>query len=206
MKVHMVDPEPTARLIGDAQAGSRRAYSELAELHRARLESLISSRIGPDLRAHVEVEDILQDTLTRGWELIERFKWQGAESFHRWLSAIAEHLILNATQKSRRRPLRLDRDRPGESTSASKAQRRDERFDRLERALSHLRPEQRKAILLSRVEGLPMSEVASRLNKSPEAVKKMITRALRQLRQHLPDTQSLHLPDRRFQLEDGNDE
>ena len=50
-----------------------------------------------------------------------------------------------------------------------------------------------------------MSEVAERMDKSPEAVKKIITRALKQLRGILSDTKSLHLPDRRLSMEGQDD-
>ena len=74
-----------------------------------------------------------------------------------------------------------------------------ERFDRLQEALDSLVPDQREVILLARIERVPMAEVAVRLRRSPGAVAQLLWRALKNLREQFGDTESLHLPDRRFQ-------
>ena len=68
--------------------------------------------------------------------------------------------------------------------------------------MERLRPEERAALRLSRVEGLKVSEVAKRLNKTESAVKSLITRSLRKLRESFGDTESLHLPDRGLNSEE----
>ena len=91
--------------------------------------------------------------------------------------------------------------------SPSKAERRNERFEHFEAALKQLSPDYRQAILLAKIEGLSIEEVARRMNRSPSAVSHILLRALRKLRESLGDTESLHLPDRRFAPEgeaDGN--
>lgn len=84
--------------------------------------------------------------------------------------------------------------------------RRHERFDRLEAAVKKLTPEYRQVVLLSRIEGLSAKEIADRMNRSPNAVRHLIVRALRELRAHFGDTESLHLPDRRFPVGEGDDD
>ena len=61
------------------------------------------------------------------------------------------------------------------------------------------------ARLLARIDGLSIEEVARRMNRSPNAVSHILLRALRKLRESLGDTESLHLPDRRFAREEGGD-
>ncbi len=68
--------------------------------------------------------------------------------------------------------------------------------------MERLRPEERAALQLSRVEGLKVSEVARRLNKTESAVKSLITRSLRKLRESFGDTESLHLPNRGLDSEE----
>ena len=60
--------------------------------------------------------------------------------------------------------------------SASKAAVRNERFDRLEKALEQLSDEHRRVILLSRIDGLSMKEIAARMERSPDAVMKLLRR------------------------------
>ena len=79
--------------------------------------------------------------------------------------------------------------------------RREERFERLQKALESLPPDYREAIRLSRIEGLKTVEIAERMGRSREAVKQLIFRALRRLRESFGDTESLHLPDRKFDTE-----
>ncbi len=68
--------------------------------------------------------------------------------------------------------------------------------ERLEKALDSLSPEHKEVILLARVEGLEIKQIATRLNKSVSAVKGLLFRALKGLKDSFGDTESLHLPER----------
>lgn len=187
-----------------AQAGDRAAFDALVRRHQDRLEALVRSRMGRLVAAGTEATDIVQETLLRAYGAIGRFRWSGDDSFMRWLGAIAENVILNASKRlSRSKALRLDRDVGGQGDSPSKALRRDERFDRLEACLRRLSPDHRSVIVLARIEGLPMKEIARRLDRSESAVKNLLLRALKALRQSFGDTESLGLPDRRLEAGGG---
>ncbi|HAK96178.1 MAG TPA: hypothetical protein DCM87_14590, partial [Planctomycetes bacterium] len=80
--------------------------------------------------------------------------------------------------------------------SPSRAARREERFDRLEGALARLPEEHRQVIRLARIEGLPIAEIAVRMNRSAAAVSMLLSRALKRLREGFGDTESMSLPDR----------
>ncbi len=192
-------------LIAKAQAGDRDAFDALVERHQDRLERLIRSRMGDRLMSDLEPGDVRQEVLLRAFGAMHRFHWAGDDSFMRWLGTIAENVILNATKRlSRRGTLRLDRSVPGPGESPSKALRRDERFDRLETALDHLSPDYRNVIVLARIEGLPIREIARRMHRSESAVKNLLLRALKALRGSFGDTESLGLPDRRLDAEGGS--
>jgi RNA polymerase sigma-70 factor (ECF subfamily) len=192
----LMDDTDTSRVhVRRAQAGDRGAFAELAKRHRHRLDNLIAAR----LRAHairtVDAEDVLQETLLRGFRAVRSFQWQGEESFLRWLGGIAEKVILEIARRGARNPVfQLERDVAGSGASPSKALRRGERLDRLHDALRALRPEHREVILLSRVEGLSFEEIAQRMDRSPAAVKQLLWRALKKLKDAFGDTESLHLP------------
>ena len=87
-----------------------------------------------------------------------------------------------------------ERESPG--VSPSRAQRRDERFDRLESSLNSLSPEYRDVVRLARIEGLSIMAIAERLDRTPDSVRNLLLRAMKQLRQSFGDTESLGLPDR----------
>ena len=68
----------------------------------------------------------------------------------------------------------------------------------MEKALDSLSPEHREVILLARVEGLEIKQIATRLNKSVSAVKGLLFRALKGLKSSFGDTESLGLPERKL--------
>ena len=194
-------------LVTKARAGDRSAFDTLAHRCQDRLAAMVRSRIGAKLRARVEADDIVQEAFLRAYKAISNFNWQGDDSFFRWLTRISEHLIWNAAQKQPRLELMLDDQFKGPATRPDQSLRRQERFDRLEAALSALNPEQREAVRLSRIEGQSIARIAESMDRSPAAVKMLLSRALKRLKSSFGDTESLHLPDRALETEEsGHDE
>jgi RNA polymerase sigma-70 factor (ECF subfamily) len=201
----MAKQDETRALVAKARDGDRVAFDELVEKYRPRLAARIRARIGPRLAQELDAEDLLQGTFLRAYETIGRFEWRAEDSFYRWLGGIAQHLIWNVWQKQRADQLRLVRDMTASGTSPSKVARRNERFDRLQEALLGLSPDHRKVIELSRIEGLKVKEIAERMGRSPEAVRKLILRALDDLKRIFGETESFHLPARRLGPEADHD-
>jgi RNA polymerase sigma-70 factor (ECF subfamily) len=189
----------TAELVDKAKRGEKEAFAELTRRCSTRLGPYIGSRIGPHLRGRLEVDEVLQETAARAFQSISRFEWRGEASFERWLETIAERVILEGVRLEQRLPATLDIDLPGSAPSPSKVARREERLDRFEQALDGLSPDHREVILLARIEGLKIKEIARRMNRSPDAIKQLLSRALKALRERFGDTESFHLPDRPLQ-------
>ena len=61
-------------------------------------------------------------------------------------------------------------------------------------------------IRLARVERLPISEVARRMDRSPGATSQLLWRALRKLKDSFGSTDSLHLPPRALEETGGSDD
>ena len=192
-----MDQETTLSLVEKASAGDSEAFGALFERHRARFRLLICSRLGQGLAASVDPDDILQESALRALGSMPSFEFQGEESFLRWLGGIAENVILDLSRK-RRRSFYLGRDVAESYPSPGRAERRNERFERLQDALADLNPDYREVIRLARIEGLSIRVVADRMGRSPNAVSILLLRALRKLRERFGDTESLHLPDRRL--------
>ncbi len=204
----LMDQAPsTARLVESAKAGDRESFDRLVDRFHDRLLSAVQSwsrfQLGPPL----ECDEIVQETFVVSFESLGRFEWDGEDSFFRWLCGIAKRVV----SKSKRQaigPKRLSDcgEIAASDVSPSREQRRNERFDRLKESLDHLSPEQREAIELARIEGLTIKEVAARMDRSPDSVKHLIARGLKELKKHFGDTASLHLPRRKLELEEeGHD-
>ena len=204
------------KLVEEARTGDRDAQGLLAERFSDRVRSWIVSRLGRRLGRAVNAEDLLQDTWIQAFQAIDRLEWRGEEDFLGWLRTIAEHVIqgevkrLGAKKRAGDHGIRLqeemggDDDRPVTleaflhvpSTTASKEMQREERFQRLERALDSLAPDYRKVIRLVSVKGLSIKDAARRMGRSPDAVTMLHLRALRKLRAAygVRGTESLRLP------------
>jgi RNA polymerase sigma-70 factor (ECF subfamily) len=193
-------------LVEEARRGSRPAFDALVALYRDRLEKFIRSRLGPALKARVEVDDVLQETLLQAFCSIGRLEWRDEEAFVSWLGTIAERVIRHAANKERGtlllHPLP---DAPGSRIPPSTALRREERFERLQAALGNLTPEHREVILLARIERLSFKEVGERMGRSPQAAQQLLLRALQKLKSAFGHTESLHLPDRTLAREDAHE-
>ena len=88
----------------------------------------------------------------------------------------------------------------------SRVMRRGERFDRFERALQSLSPDQRHVVELARLEGTPIKEIARQMKRTPDAVSQLLCRALKNMKDAIGDTESLGLPARSLEPRGGHDD
>ena len=187
--------ERTERLLEKAQAGDNTAFDELCQSYRERMAHFIRSQLGARLRGTVELEDILQDMFIKAYESINHFEWRGEDSFVHWLGVIAENAIRQVARRAR--PPAVGQgtfEVEGGGDSQGTIQRRHERFDRLQEALDSLDPDSRRVIVLARIEGLPIKEVAKRMGRSPNATSILLYRAAIKLKGLFGETESLSLP------------
>jgi len=189
-------------LIERAQRGDRPAFDKLLAGNSGRLRAIALHVLGRGGQG-IDIEDVLQETSLRAFQRIRAFAWQGEDSFLRWLGGIAGNVIREIEKKRRRSPLiAIERDIEGRGIVASRALRREERFSRLQKAFEALSEDHREVIRLARFEGLPLREVARRMQRSPGAVRQLLWRALQALKASFGDTESFHLPER--DIEDGD--
>jgi RNA polymerase sigma-70 factor (ECF subfamily) len=208
MQVVMKDPETLKALLDKAKTGDRAAFDALVGEFKDRLASRIESwsqfQLGPSL----DPEEILQDTFIRALGSLDTFRWKEEDTFFHWLSGIAKHALADLARRKRR-----DERRSGGKVSGgripaggptpSKVLRRDERFERLQAALNELSSDYRQVLVLSRIKGLSMKEIAEQMGRSQNSVKHLIARALKKLKQDFGDTESLHLGNRHMAEEDS---
>ena len=205
MTALMEKQQDSQALVISAQNGDRDAFERLVSRDRARLRALVASRVTAHVVLGVDVDDVYQETLLRAFKSMSKLEWRGEDSFLRWAGGIAEHVILDlARQRARERETSLEGDVPDSAVSPSRALRRDERFERLEDSLKRLSPEHRQVVVLTRVERLSFDEAAKRMGRSPDAVKQLLSRALKQLKAEFGNTESFHLPDRSLRGQSGD--
>jgi RNA polymerase sigma-70 factor (ECF subfamily) len=182
------------------------ALAEYLEAHRRPLVAFIERQLGPALRRKVEVDDIFQEASVEAVRSLGETDFGQREVFG-WLCQIAERRIIDAHRRffgaakrdaGREVPLGT----PGgdsqhaaiidllvaSMTTPTQAMSRNQKEVLLLQALATLAEDQREALRLRYVEGLPSKDIAARLGKSDGAVRVMLTRALARLQQILgPD-------------------
>jgi len=198
MRVKLMTRDDTAALVERACSGDRKAFEVLAARHRPRLERLVEERLGRRLKTRLSAEDVLQETFLRALRSLGRFECREGDagaSFLRWLSGIAVRVILEEAHRLKdEEPISLDLEVTSKEVSPSRTLVRKERLARLEEAIRCLPADYQTVLRLVRIEGLSVNETARRLDRSPNAISKVLLRALQKLRKRFGDTESLGLP------------
>jgi RNA polymerase sigma-70 factor (ECF subfamily) len=193
----MTDDELLARV----RAGDQEALAALIEGRRAQLLAHIERQLSAAMRRKVEPEDVLQEVTADALRSLEAIDLADRDPF-RWLCQLVQRRIVDAHRRlfgaqkraaSREISLQTPLGGPGSSgkdlaavlaasiTSASKAFNRRRLASALLKALEKLPEEQREALRLRYMEGLPSREIAAKLGKSDGAVRVMLTRAVQKL-------------------------
>ena len=189
----MESPTSTFTLLEQAQAGDHGALSRAFEKYQRRLAVLVHFKLSERARTFAEIDDIVQETLLRAFRDIHNFHYQAPGSFLRWLSAIADHVIVDRVRyQSRERragdeiPFRSASNPAGpepiDTKTPSRLLAQQEAVERLLSRLDCLPEDYRNAILMAKIEGLTTVEMAEKLGKSREAVALLVFRAVKRFR------------------------
>ena len=189
----MDSPTTTFTLLEQARAGDEQALSQAFEQYRRRLAVLVHFKLSPRARDFSDVEDVVQETLLRAFRDIGRFTYQSPGSFLRWLSTIADHVIVDRVRYQGRErrageevPFRSASNpmgpEPADSQTPSRLFAQQEAVARLLDQLGALPEDYRNVILMAKIEGLSTVEMAERLGKSREAVALLVYRAVKRFR------------------------
>ncbi len=191
----MEAPTSTMNLINRYRGGEEEAFSSLFEKYQRRLAVLIYYKLGSELRQSFDVDDILQETFFAASEQMATFSYRSPGSFMSWLSAIADHAIIDAARfqnRQKRRPAEMLRLRsesnpggpePVDTKTPSRLFAQEEQLKKLLERLTALPAQYRQVILLAKFEGLSTLEIAEQMKKRREDVALLLHRALKRLRE-----------------------
>jgi RNA polymerase sigma-70 factor (ECF subfamily) len=186
----------TRELVALAKDGNESAISQLWTVYGARVHWIMRLRMGKELRSKLESTDLAQDALLSALGDLKNFTYKNEGDFLRWISTIAENRLrdnldkLHADKRDIRKEMRLGKPgahtvsksavsfAPIEATTPSVIMSRKEELDKLEKAIDKLKPDYKQVIVLAKIEGLSYKEIADKLDKTSEAVRKLISRAM----------------------------
>jgi RNA polymerase sigma-70 factor (ECF subfamily) len=198
------DPGQTQVLIKDARHGDQMAVRRLLVLYHPRLRARLLRQMDQVMRSKIEPEDILQQVYLEVFRAIDNFKYQGKDSFLRWMFTILdrklidEHRALRAERRDVRREVSGGAPSAGQTTyvdlmarvmtdgsSPSQVVRRNEALGAMSACLASLPEHYRQVIRMRFMEGRPVAEVAESLGRSIGSIHMICHRALRQLREQV---------------------
>ena len=159
-----------------AQLGDETAYRQSLELIATRLRGFLRRRMQslPD-----EVEDLVQETLLALH--VQRASYDPTLPVSAWVTAIARHKLVDLWRRRGRRDALHDAlDDVDETLLAVEDNEGTAKRDLL-RLLMALPEVQRQAIVMTKLEGLSVSEASTRSGASESAIKVQVHRGLKRL-------------------------
>jgi RNA polymerase sigma-70 factor (ECF subfamily) len=194
----------TEELLRRARVGDAEARGRLLEAYRSYLTVLARVQLGRHVQSKVDPSDVVQEAFLEAHRDFRQFQGQSGAELRAWLRRLLVRNLADQIRRYRtqRRDLRLEQqlaaelDRSSEalerglvaedSSPSDRAARREEGLS-LAGALERLPAHYRDILLLRHFQGLTFPEVARRLGKSVDSVKKMWLRSLAQLRRALEE-------------------
>jgi RNA polymerase sigma-70 factor (ECF subfamily) len=192
--------DPVVRLLDDARAGDRQALGQLWEFCRAYLVQVANAELNPQLQAKVGGSDLVQETFLEAQRIFSRFDGASQAQLRAWLRAILLNKMATCAryfQAARRRATQevgfdSGSDRQAEPADSQPGPSsifvRQERVLDLTAALDRLPEHYRQVLVWRQIEDLSFEEMAQRLGRSVEAVRKLWLRAVQQLQEELGDS------------------
>ena len=177
-------------LIARIKAGDEDAYRLLFERYAGPLRKRVERWLPNAIQRKVSVSDVMQEARLTAFQRFAHFEDRGDGSFRNWLQRIAENKVLAEVQRyagTKKRAVQREISRghrpdtanvPGQRPSPSQAAIGAELKELARQAMETLPPDYRTVLRLALEERLRLREVAVRMNRSRDAVKKLYGRAL----------------------------
>ncbi len=188
--------QKTQELVILAKEGDDSALEQLCRVYGERVRRIIRLRMGGELRSKLDSMDLVQDALLSALGGLGDFTYKNEGDFLRWLSKITQNALrdnldkLYTDKRDIRKEVRLESYEPTtgsgfvgtpgaiEATTPSVIMSKKEDLDKLEKAIDELKPDYRKVIVLSKIDGLSYKEIGDRLGKSIDSVGHLLSRAM----------------------------
>ena len=176
-------------LVARVQKGDREAFTPLMYKYQQKIYNLIYRKV----RNHETAEDLCQEVFLKAWQALPNFK--GQSLFYSWLYQIAVNRSIDFLRKRNRQHVTGFEELPqnaDDTLQMTEVQpspcallERKELEQIILKAVYQLPLSQRSAFYLRHWDGLPIKEIASRLDKSENTVKTYLYHARRKLQRML---------------------
>ena len=183
-----------------ARDGDKEAANRLWERYYEKLIPAVRIRLGQKLRGKMETMDVVQSVFCEAVRSADQREFESEGHFRAWLNQLVENRI----RKEARYFGRQKRDMQKEEVflNTKREERRPDRtlsprpvsivehFDelaRMEQALEHVPSDVREILVMRYFEELTYAEIGERIEKSEEATRKIVNRAVQMLAREMND-------------------
>ena len=184
------------QLLQRALAGEAAALGPLLDRFRPLLRARARESLPAPILARMDESDVVQQTCLLVLRQFEQLRGRTVGEFVAWLLQVHQHNLLNMVDHHRGAAKRdVGREQPGNEnaaanipgqlTSPSQKAVRGERRHQLEQAVDLLPDGQREAVRMRFLEGAGIAEIASRMERSQEAVAGLLKRGIAQLKRSI---------------------
>jgi RNA polymerase sigma-70 factor, ECF subfamily len=177
-------------------------WGQRLEQYREYLRLLARLQLAPHLRAKMDPSDVIQETMLDAYRSIEQFQGKQNAQFAAWLRTILARNLAMVVRKFARpgRDLQMEKSLQAamENSSAClenwlgdkapsppQLAERNERVLHLAEALAKLPDDQRLAVEMKHLDGLPVAEIAKQMNRSETSVTGLLRRGVQKMRELL---------------------
>jgi RNA polymerase sigma-70 factor (ECF subfamily) len=192
-------------LLHRARVGDEAARGRLLELYRNYLRFMARALISQPLQARLDASDVVQETFLKAYREFAGFLGSSEPELVAWLRQILVRTVADQVKRHRAKGRDYRREEPleavldrssaviqerlaGRLSSPSGHAIRREQAVVLADALETLPPDYREVFVLRILEHVPIEEIAARMNRSVNAVRKLWTRAMVALEKALETT------------------
>ena len=195
------DESVFAAYIDEARAGSSEAIGRLIDSCRAYLLLVANEELEPSLRVKVAASDLVQETILTAQVDFPRFRGRSQGELMRWLRRTLLNDLVDLRRRygdAEKRAIAREESLAGDSRADRPARQvpthdptphassvAREEAAALQRAMAGLPDDYRQAVTLRNWERMSFAEIAQRMKRSREAVRKLWVRGIERLRDEL---------------------
>lgn len=191
----MSDSAELDQLLIAARNGDGVALGSLLDAYRSQLRETIDANIHGPLQRRIDASDVIQQTCVQAVRNFSQFRGSTLAEFWGWLEQVEQHMLVDLVREhgAQKRDAHTEQSGPAQNdavaraTTASQHAIRGERRRELEAAISQLPAGQREAVALRYLDELKIADIATKLDRSEEAVAGLLKRGVRALKAILND-------------------
>jgi RNA polymerase sigma-70 factor, ECF subfamily len=166
-------------------SGNYEAFGQLYDLYASKLFRFIRLKV----RSQVLAEDLSSESFLKTYEYLTNKDNKIEESFQALLYKVAKNLVADYYKKKSSQDIFMGDDfhlflneEPAKDEISSK-----EIADQIHKALVHVKDEYQDVLILYYIDELPVPEIAKILDKSVGAIRVLIHRGLKSIKEHLTE-------------------